>query len=227
MARASVSGGSLTSWPSTGSVHGQRLRAGIGTQSRYCGCDPRFQFRSLLPRRSLCPATTGSAKTRNGKSSLGPSPTSNSPITVRPLGWQSRYSPSENTRALLVEHGGFLSIPTVMQMTTACSVKVDDQPHLVVPHSFTNNDNGLATAKLGTAEDFYHHLASALRVLYAEGARHPRMMTVSLHSRISGRPRPVRGDHAVSRFCRPALRDFGLPAVRKSRVIGSRRTLRG
>ena len=58
----------------------------------------------------------------------------------------------------------------------------------MIPHSFTNNDNRLATAKLGSANDFYDHLSSALRVLYAEGAHSPRMMTVSLHSRISGQP---------------------------------------
>ena len=107
---------------------------------------------------------------------------------LRPLGWQSRYSPSPNTRALLVEHGGFLYDSDSYADDWPYWVRVGDRPHLVIPHSFTNNDNRLATAKLGTADDFYDHLASTLRVLYAEGARHPRMMTVSLHSRISGQP---------------------------------------
>jgi allantoinase len=109
-------------------------------------------------------------------------------IGRRPLGWQSRYSPSQNTRALLVEHGGFLYDSDSYADDWPYWVKVGARPHLVIPHSFTNNDNRLATAKLGTAEDFFNHLASALRVLYAEGATHPRMMTVSLHSRISGQP---------------------------------------
>jgi allantoinase len=106
----------------------------------------------------------------------------------RPLGWQSRYSPSPHTRALLVEHGGLFYDSDSYADDWPYWVKVGERPHLIIPHSFTNNDNRLATAKLGTANDFYDHLAATLRVLYAEGARHPRMMTISLHSRISGQP---------------------------------------
>lgn len=109
-------------------------------------------------------------------------------IGRRPNGWQSRYSPSRSTRALLVEHGGFLYNSDSYADDWPYWVKVGEKPHLVVPHSFTNNDNRLATAKLGTADDFFDHLCASLRVLYAEGANHPRMMTVSLHSRVSGQP---------------------------------------
>jgi allantoinase len=109
-------------------------------------------------------------------------------IGRRPSGWQSRYSPSQNTRALLVEHGGLLYDSDSYADDWPYWVKVGEKPHLIIPHSFTNNDNRLATAKLGTANDFYEHLASALRVLHAEGARSPRMMTVSLHGRVSGQP---------------------------------------
>lgn len=125
----------------------------------------------------------------------------------RPSGWQSRYSPSQNTRALLVEHGGFLYDSDSYADDWPYWVKVGGHPHLIIPHSFTNNDNRLATAKLGTAEDFYDHLASTLRVLYAEGAHHPRMMTVSLHSRISGQPARF---EAVIRFLDFAARHHGI-----------------
>lgn len=114
-----------------------------------------------------------------------------------PLGWQSRYSSSEATRRLLVEHGGFLYDADSYADDLPYWVAVAGRPHLVVPHSFTHNDNRLATAKLGTADDFYDHLAAAFRVLHAEGARHPRMMTVSLHGRISGQPSRF---EAVRRF---------------------------
>lgn len=114
-----------------------------------------------------------------------------------PLGWQSRYSPSERTRTLLVEHGGFLYDADSYADDLPYWVDVAGTPHLVVPHTFTNNDNRLATAKLATASEFYEHLASAFRVLHAESARNPRMMTVSLHSRISGQPARFEG---ISRF---------------------------
>ncbi|BBE71508.1 chitin deacetylase [Oharaeibacter diazotrophicus] len=105
-----------------------------------------------------------------------------------PLGWQSRYSPSAATRALVVEHGGFLYDADSYADDLPWWTDVGGRPHLVVPHSFTHNDNRLATAKLGTADDFLDHLAAAFRVLHAEGARRPRLMTVSLHARISGQP---------------------------------------
>jgi len=114
-----------------------------------------------------------------------------------PLGWQSRYSPSARTRSLLVEHGGFLYDADSYADDLPYWVNVAGKPHLVVPHTFTNNDNRLATAKLATASDFYEHLASAFRVLHAESASSPRMMTVSLHARISGQPARFEG---ISRF---------------------------
>jgi allantoinase len=133
----------------------------------------------------------------------------------RPLGWQSRYSPSSNTRALLVEHGGLLYDSDSYADDWPYWVKVGDRPHLIVPHSFTNNDNRLATAKLGTADDFYGHLSSTLRVLYAEGARHPRMMTVSLHSRISGQP--ARSE-AIARFIDFAAQHEGIWFAGRSEI---------
>ena len=114
-----------------------------------------------------------------------------------PRGWQSRYSPSEATRRLLVEHGGFIYDSDSYADDLPYWLSVGETPHLVVPHSFTHNDNRLATAKLATATDMFNHLAAAFRVLYAESARRPRMMTVSLHARISGQPSRF---EAITRF---------------------------
>jgi allantoinase len=105
-----------------------------------------------------------------------------------PLGWQSRYSASERTRRLLVRHGGFLYDSDSYADDLPYWVTVEDKPHLVIPHTFTNNDNRLPGGKLGTGADFYDHLSAAFRTLYAESARRSRMMTVSLHSRVSGQP---------------------------------------
>jgi allantoinase len=133
----------------------------------------------------------------------------------RPLGWQSRYAPSVLTRALLVEHGGFLYDSDSYADDWPFWVKVGERPHLVIPHSFTNNDNRLATAKLGTANDFFDHLASTFRVIYAEGARHPRMMTVSLHSRVSGQPARF---EAVMRFLDFAAQQQGIWLAGRSEI---------
>ena len=114
-----------------------------------------------------------------------------------PLGWQSRYSASERTRRLLVEHGNFLYDADSYADDLPYWVDVEGRAHLVIPHTFTNNDNRLPSGKLGTANDFYDHIGAAFRTLYAEGAKRPRMMTVSLHSRVSGQPARF---EAVARF---------------------------
>jgi allantoinase len=132
-----------------------------------------------------------------------------------PRGWQSRYSPSDRTRPLLVEHGGFLYDADSYADDLPYWVETGGRPHLVVPHSFTNNDNRLPSGKLGTAQDFYDHLAAAFRVLYAEGKTRPKMMTVSLHSRISGQPSRF---EAVSRFIDLVSRHDGVWLAGRSEI---------
>jgi allantoinase len=114
-----------------------------------------------------------------------------------PLGWQSRYSAGERTRRLIVEHGGFLYDADSYADDLPYWVTVEGRAHLVIPHTFINNDNRLPSGKLGTASDFYDHIAAAFHTLYAESARRPRMMTVSLHSRVSGQPARF---EAIARF---------------------------
>jgi peptidoglycan/xylan/chitin deacetylase (PgdA/CDA1 family) len=106
----------------------------------------------------------------------------------RPLGWQSRYSPSTATRRLLRDHGGFFYDADFYADDLPCWVEVGGAPHLLVPHSFTHNDNRYASGKIQTADDFAAHLGSAFRVLREESRRSTRMMTVSLHARLSGHP---------------------------------------
>jgi peptidoglycan/xylan/chitin deacetylase (PgdA/CDA1 family) len=114
----------------------------------------------------------------------------------RPLGWQSRYAPSPLTRKIIRQQG-FVYDADFYAEDLPCWTQVDGTPHLMMPHSFVLNDNRLATAKLGTAEDFLDQLSAAFRVLRDEARTQTRMMVVSLHARISGQP--ARFD-AVRRF---------------------------
>lgn len=109
-------------------------------------------------------------------------------IGERPLGWYTgRTSP--NTRKLVVEDGGFL-----YDADDYC----DDlpfwnyeygTPQLVVPYTLDANDMRFATAQgFNTGEQFYQYLKDSFDVLYAEGLRTPRMMSVGLHCRLAGRP---------------------------------------
>ena len=57
-------------------------------------------------------------------------------IGTRPLGWYCRYSPSLNTRRLLVEEGGFLYDSDSYADDLPFWVCEGGRPHLVVPYSF-------------------------------------------------------------------------------------------
>ncbi|MGQ0800972.1 MAG: allantoinase PuuE [Pseudomarimonas sp.] len=110
-----------------------------------------------------------------------------------PQGWYTgRDSP--NTRGLLVEHGGFAydsdyygdDLPLWMPVALADG---STQQHLVVPYTLDCNDMRFATPQgFNTGEHFFEYLRDSFDVLYAEGAKTPRMLSVGMHCRLLGRP---------------------------------------
>src|SRR2546428_4750167 len=73
-------------------------------------------------------------------------------------------------------------------------VEVNGAPHLVVPYTLDNNDMKFATPQgFNSGDDFFAYLRDAFDVLYAEGADHPKMMSVGLHMRLAGRPGRLAG----------------------------------
>jgi len=110
----------------------------------------------------------------------------------RPLGWYTgRTSP--NTRKLVVEDGGFVydaddyndDLPWYDTRYRDKSGK----PQLVVPYTLDANDMRFATPQgFNSGDQFFAYLKDAFDVLYEEGNRMPRMMSVGLHCRLVGRP---------------------------------------
>ena len=111
----------------------------------------------------------------------------------RPLGWYCRYSPSVNTRRLLVEEGGFLYDSDSYADELPFWVREGDKPHLVVPYSLATNDTKFIRGGIATSSQFYEFLRDSVEVLLAEGARTPRMMSVGLHPRLTGHPGRFKG----------------------------------
>jgi allantoinase len=105
-----------------------------------------------------------------------------------PVGWYTgRDSP--NTRRLVVEHGGFLYDADSYADDLPYWVDVVGKPHLVVPYTLDTNDMRFATAQgFNSGDQFFTYLKDAFDVLYAEGAEHPKMLSVGLHCRLAGRP---------------------------------------
>jgi len=106
----------------------------------------------------------------------------------RPLGWMTGR-PGPNTRRLVVEEGGFLYDQDSLNDELPYWVRVERTPHLAIPYSYESNDNRFSeNSGFSTADDFYAYMKDAFDVLYAEGATAPKMMTVAVHDRLSGRP---------------------------------------
>jgi putative urate catabolism protein len=110
-----------------------------------------------------------------------------------PEGWYCRYGPSENTRRLLVEHGGFLYDSDAYNDELPYWAQVHDRPHLIVPYTMDANDaKFLSPAGFSGPDDFEAYLKATFDQLYAEGADTPGLMSVGLHPRIVGRPARAR-----------------------------------
>jgi peptidoglycan/xylan/chitin deacetylase (PgdA/CDA1 family) len=108
----------------------------------------------------------------------------------RPQGWMTR-APSLHTRELLVEHGfvydsdsygddvpHFVSVQGRRLLTLPCSMDTTDTRFWATPWlaGFTN------------PHDFFAMMKATFDRLYRESESRPRMMSVALHPRISGRP---------------------------------------
>jgi len=107
---------------------------------------------------------------------------------ARPLGWYTGRT-SLNTRALVVEEGGFLYDSDAYNDDLPYWVTVAGKPHLVIPYTLDNNDMKFAGAQgFNSGDQFFAYLKDAFDVLYREGADSPKMMSVGLHMRLVGRP---------------------------------------
>ena len=106
----------------------------------------------------------------------------------RPLGWYTGRS-SPNTRALVVAEGGFVYDADDYSDELPFWNMQHGKPQLVIPYTLDVNDMRFATAQgFNSGSQFLQYLKDTFDVLYAEGAESPKMMSVGLHCRISGRP---------------------------------------
>lgn len=116
---------------------------------------------------------------------------------VRPVGWFTRYGPSLNTRELVAGEEGFIYDSCSMNDDLPYFVRVNEAPWLVLPYSFETNDARFWRGGLVSVNDFFEYLKDTFDCLYEEGQSSPKMMSVGLHCRITGRPARSR---AVQRF---------------------------
>jgi peptidoglycan/xylan/chitin deacetylase (PgdA/CDA1 family) len=106
----------------------------------------------------------------------------------RPLGWyQGRCSP--NTLRLVVEEGGFVYASDSYADDLPYWDNHYGRPQLIVPYAFDSNDMRFASPQgFNSGEQFFAYLKDSFDVLYREGERRPRMMSIGMHCRLLGRP---------------------------------------
>lgn len=111
-----------------------------------------------------------------------------------PTGWYCRYSPSEHTRRLVVEHGGYGYDSDAYNDEVPYWTDVNGTSHLVVPYTLVTNDAKLlAGGGIETAADYAQFLIDSFDVLAAEGRTTPRMMSIGMHPRVLGHPGRIAG----------------------------------
>ncbi|MBA3788450.1 MAG: polysaccharide deacetylase family protein, partial [Actinobacteria bacterium] len=99
----------------------------------------------------------------------------------RPLGWNCRSWPSEATRELLIEEGGFLYDSDGSADDLPYYARCLGKPFLVVPYTKTYNDSRfVVNPGFASPRDFLDTLTMGLDELVREGR--PTMMTVAVHA---------------------------------------------
>lgn len=103
------------------------------------------------------------------------------------VGWYSGRR-SVHTRQLIVEAGLKYDSDSYAD-DLPFWVQVSDRAHLIIPYQLDTNDFRYTTTPgWNNGEDFFQYLKGAFECLHREGLHSPKMMTVGLHSRLSGRP---------------------------------------
>lgn len=104
-----------------------------------------------------------------------------------PLGWYTGRR-SINTRKLVFE-ANLLYDSDSYAGDLPYYEKINQKPHLIIPYSLDTNDFRYATPQgFVTGDDFFSYLKNSLDFLLEEGKHFPKMMTIALHPRLSGRP---------------------------------------
>ncbi len=132
-----------------------------------------------------------------------------------PKGWLSRYLHTANTRRLLCEAGFEYHMDDYSRdvpFWTSVDCVDGKRPMVIVPYAIDTNDMKFWTAPSLTPDDWLRYAIDTFDVLYKEGEKRPRMMSLGLHLRVIGRPGRI---GALDRFIKHVKQHEGVwPATR-------------
>jgi len=109
----------------------------------------------------------------------------------RPLGWLSRYLPSDNTSRLLAQEGFLYHMD---DFSSEAPFWDSEHKIIVVPYQLDTNDMKMWSDPAYTARNWADYVIDSFDTLYEEGAG---MLSVGVHLRIMGRPGRARSFERV------------------------------
>ncbi|UWQ81471.1 polysaccharide deacetylase family protein (plasmid) [Leisingera sp. S132] len=133
----------------------------------------------------------------------------------RPVGFNAFWMRQTRATFEILQELGFLYHTDDLSRDEPALTLVNNKPLIVVPYTLRCNDIGRFSSQGMTSAAFEQELKDEFDVLYAEGARRRRMMSISTHDRIGGAPGIV---GALDRFLTYAKQHEGVVFMRKDEI---------
>jgi peptidoglycan/xylan/chitin deacetylase (PgdA/CDA1 family) len=134
---------------------------------------------------------------------------------TRPVGFNAFWMRGTPHTLEILQELGFICHIDDLSRDEPFTVLVKGKPFVVVPYTVEQNDIVLFEARHFSAVAFAQELKDAFDVLYEEGVKRRRMLSVSAHDRISGHPARVK---AFGDFIDYAQKHKGVWFARKDEI---------
>ncbi len=133
----------------------------------------------------------------------------------RPVGFNAFWMRQTPATFGILQDLGFLYHTDDLSRDEPAITMVRDEPFVIIPYTLRCNDIGRFSSQGMTAMGFEQELKDEFEVLYSEGAKRRRMMSISTHDRIGGPPGIVA---ALDRFLTYAKQHDGVAFMRKDEI---------
>lgn len=134
---------------------------------------------------------------------------------ARPVGFNAFWMRQTSKTLEILQDLGFLYHIDDLSRDEPSITEVRGKPFAVVPYTLRNNDIGRFTNTAMTGAQFAQELKDEFDVLYAEGAKRRRLMSISTHDRIAGQPAVIK---ALDEFLTYARQKPNVAFLRKDEV---------
>jgi peptidoglycan/xylan/chitin deacetylase (PgdA/CDA1 family) len=134
---------------------------------------------------------------------------------VRPVGYNCPAMRGTTRTLSLLKDEGFVYHIDDVSLDEPFIATVDGGDFVIVPYTITNNDIVQFERYSFDSLAFERQLVDEFDQLYEEAGTRRRMMSISLHDRIAGRPNKVR---SLARFLDYALKHPGVVCLRKDEI---------